>query len=156
MELSLTGLSPTTPALVLLVWEAQATLVFHHMQQMVIVPHIFAGSTRVVAGITVDANAFALVYSGYFQPSVSGSYYICAYGDDEVNLYLSSGTAFSCGATLTDITGTRLASYYQTNTTCAYQDLTAGYLYPYLAIYGQIQGYSALEISITRPLEALP
>ncbi|KAG7080943.1 PA14 domain-containing protein [Colletotrichum scovillei] len=108
------------------------------------------GSTRTVAGLTVDANNFTALYTGYFQPTVSGLWTICQSADDVSYLYLGSGSAFSCGNP-SDQGGTALSSSFSYAPVCRTRTLVAGLLYPYREVFGQIQGYSFLNVSFTPP-----
>ncbi|KAK1462464.1 hypothetical protein CCUS01_08651 [Colletotrichum cuscutae] len=108
------------------------------------------GSTRQVAGLTVDANNFTATWTGYFEPPLSGSWRICTLGDDEVSLFLGNGEAFTCGNS-GDSGSLALAANYGGGYTCSARILTAGLLYPYRAVYGQIRSESVMTILFQPP-----
>lgn len=111
--------------------------------------------TRKVSGMVVDANNFTVVYTGLFQAPVTGDYYFCTVADNENDIYLGDGYAFDCQ---TGAPGPQLNPFVQgfgangiNNQQCAYLSLVQGVYYPLRIVFGNFQGISGFDFTMTLP-----
>ncbi|KAI1762451.1 Floculation protein FLO1 [Hypoxylon sp. FL1150] len=116
----------------------------------------FAGWTRDTnGGITVDANNFTLVYSGFYRAPATGTYSLCTSADNRNEIFFGDGNAFDCfdGAVPADATplaygtGGNLVN----GVNCTDVDLVAGRYYPVRNVYGDWQGPSAFGFTVQGP-----
>lgn len=108
-------------------------------------------------GITVNANAFTLVYSGFFKAPATGTYTVCSSVDNINEVFLGDGDAFSCatgkapasGATPI-LTATNTAPFVNPSF-CADVALTAALYYPIRSVMSDNGGPSAFNLTIAGP-----
>ncbi|KAF2024059.1 hypothetical protein EK21DRAFT_79564, partial [Setomelanomma holmii] len=108
------------------------------------------------AGFSYDANNSTLLFTGYFEPPVSGTYTICSEGDNLDNFYFGSANAFSCGSTATPTGSTPDIVATYTAQVCKIFTLTVNLLYPIRSVYGMVELPSSLNTTITGPGSSTP
>ncbi|KAM0280200.1 hypothetical protein ACHAQH_004157, partial [Verticillium albo-atrum] len=120
----------------------------------------FPGLTKSYGGITLNANNFTLVFTGYFIPETSGTYTFCIDSADNRNaLFVGSDSAFPCGDASNGATpagATPQAQYLvarDDSPQCADVDMVAGFYYPFRQVYGNWGPPSSLDVTVQGPGE---
>lgn len=118
----------------------------------------YVGWTIDVAGITIDANNFTLVYSGLYKAPATGSFSVCSEADNIVDVFFGSTSgAFPCGgkpsadATPAVSGSVSTGGNYNNPTSCFSESLIEGFYYPIRFVMANFQGPSALGFTITPP-----
>jgi hypothetical protein len=106
-------------------------------------------------GITVDANNFTLVYSGFYRAPATGKYTLCSTADNENDVFFGHGNAFSCldgsvDTTVKPIVVTTGGSFVN-GIKCADLNLVKGAYYPLRSVMGDWQGPSAFNLTMQVP-----
>lgn len=108
-------------------------------------------------GISVDANNFTLVYTGFYAAPETGRYSLCTTADNENDVFFGHGNAFSCVDGATDVSVKPLVvstgGNYINGLKCADVDLVKGAWYPIRTVMGNWQGPSAFNLTIKAPSE---
>ncbi|KAI4862360.1 Floculation protein FLO1 [Hypoxylon rubiginosum] len=108
-------------------------------------------------GITVDANNFTLVYSGFYRAPATGTYSLCTSADNRNEIFFGDGNALDClsGAAPADATPLAFSTggNFVNGVNCTEVDLVAGRYYPVRNVYGDWEGPSALSFTVQGPGE---
>ncbi|KAI0405117.1 hypothetical protein F4802DRAFT_199186 [Xylaria palmicola] len=117
-----------------------------------------AGWTRATnGGVTVNANNFTLVYSGFYRAPVTGLYSLCSSSDNQNDVFFGRGSAFSCDSGLAPAGPRPLVTSLGGNlvnpTTCVDVYLFGGRYYPVRNVMGNYGGPSAFNFTIWEPNE---
>ncbi|TWU73787.1 hypothetical protein ED733_004040 [Metarhizium rileyi] len=106
-------------------------------------------------GITVDANNFTLVYSGFYRAPETGRHTLCTTADNENDVFFGHGSAFSCLDGRVDTNAKPLVvstgGSFINGIKCADLDLIEGAYYPLRSVMGDWQGPSAFNLTIQTP-----
>ncbi|KAI1138494.1 Floculation protein FLO1 [Hypoxylon sp. FL0543] len=116
----------------------------------------FVGWTRSTnGGITVDANNFTLVYSGYYRAPATGTYSLCSAADNRNEIFFGDGNAFDCLDGDVSAEATPLAfstgGNFVNPVNCTDVDLVEGGYYPVRNVMGDWEGPSAFSFTIEGP-----
>ncbi|KAI1184298.1 hypothetical protein F5B17DRAFT_412537 [Nemania serpens] len=114
------------------------------------------GSTRLVnGGLTVNANNFTLVYSGFYRAPTTGLFTICSSSDNENAVFFGRGTAFSCdsGEPSADAQPLLISTggFFMNAINCTDIYLVQDRYYPIRSVMGNYHGPSALNVTIWEP-----
>ncbi|KAH8156738.1 hypothetical protein CIB48_g11511 [Xylaria polymorpha] len=119
-------------------------------------PDNTAGWTRDTnGGITVNANNFTLVYYGFYLAPSTGLFTICSSSDNENDMFLGRGSAFSCDDGKPSTNAAPLAvstgGSYVNPINCTDVYLNQGRYYPIRNVMGNYGGPSALNFTVWEP-----
>ncbi|QUC19066.1 uncharacterized protein UV8b_03307 [Ustilaginoidea virens] len=115
------------------------------------------GARVYYAGMTIPADNFTLVWTGYYYARTTGVYRFCVNDVDDVDfLYMGSDTAFPCGSPYSPPRGARAllgstCCYVGGAQICSSITLFAGYFYPIRSVFGNYVSNSALNLLVSTP-----
>jgi hypothetical protein len=106
-------------------------------------------------GITVNANNFTLVYSGFYRAPSTGIFTLCSSADNENDIFFGRGNAFSCDSGDVSPDATPLVvsrgGNYVNPINCTDVFLVQGQYYPVRNVMGNFGGPSAFDFTIWEP-----
>ncbi|KAI1193921.1 hypothetical protein F5X97DRAFT_312521 [Nemania serpens] len=114
------------------------------------------GETRDVnGGLTVNANNFTLVYSGFYRAPTTGLFTICSSSDNENDLFFGRGAAFSCdtGEPWADAQPLHISTggFLMNPINCTDIYLVQDRYYPIRSVLGNYNGPSGFNLTIWEP-----
>jgi hypothetical protein len=114
------------------------------------------GWTRTTnGGITVNANNFTLVYSGFYRAPTTGVYTLCSSADNENDIFFGRGNAFSCdiGEPSPNVRPVVVSTggFFVNPINCTNVYLVQGRYYPVRNVMGNYNGPSAFNFTIWEP-----
>ncbi|KAI0967169.1 hypothetical protein F4678DRAFT_254271 [Xylaria arbuscula] len=106
-------------------------------------------------GVIVNANNFTLVYYGFYVPPSTGIFTICTSADNENDVFLGKGNAYSCdtGKPSADAQPLQVTTggSYVNPINCTDVYLYEGLYYPIRSVMGNYGGPSAFNLTIWEP-----